>query len=262
LRQSAWTAGLEVYDCLFVNNSAQQGGAVQVQEEVGFIAEDCVFQGNAAPNGGGAVHAIGSSFSQIRRCVFKDNTGYQGGAIYARDQSSVRVEHCLITGNVVSQAGGAVGIYHDAVFTAVNCTVAGNSCSNLSGGIAWHSWGDLTLTNCILFNNPSKAHPDLRLSGKGTATVSFCCTPILREGIGNITDDPLFVDAQSGDYHLKSHAGRWDPDNSVWVEDDITSPCIDSGDPLSDWTQEPEPNGERINMGAYGGTPEASLSPN
>jgi hypothetical protein len=30
--------------------------------------------------------------------------------------------------------------------------------------------------------------------------------------------------------------------------------------PHSDWTAEPVPNGERINMGAYGGTPYASMS--
>jgi hypothetical protein len=40
----------------------------------------------------------------------------------------------------------------------------------------------------------------------------------------------------------------------------VTSPCIDAGDPASPIGQEPFPNGGRINMGAYGGTAEASLS--
>ena len=38
------------------------------------------------------------------------------------------------------------------------------------------------------------------------------------------------------------------------------SPCIDVGDPRSDWLTEPRPNGGRINMGAYGGTAQASES--
>jgi hypothetical protein len=38
------------------------------------------------------------------------------------------------------------------------------------------------------------------------------------------------------------------------------SPCIDAGDPGYDYTLEPEPNGDRINMGAYGNTPQASKS--
>jgi hypothetical protein len=246
--------------CRFIANSANQGGAVEVGEEASFIADNCVFQGNAAPNGGGAVHIIESGAAQLRRCAFKDNTGYQGGGAYCRDQSTVEMDHCLVTGNTVSQAGGAVGIYHSAVLTANNCTIADNSSSNLSGGIAWHSWGDLTLTNCILFGNTSRLYPDLRLSGNGTATVSFCCTPVLRDGVGDITDDPLFVDPYAGDYHLKSQAGRWDPNIGSWLADDTTSPCIDAGDPASAWCGEMWPHGGRINMGACGGTMEASLS--
>jgi hypothetical protein len=63
-----------------------------------------------------------------------------------------------------------------------------------------------------------------------------------------------------GDYHLKSEAGRWDPISRNWVPDEVTSPCIDVGDPDSPIGAEPFPNGGRINMGAYGGTAEASKS--
>jgi hypothetical protein len=66
--------------------------------------------------------------------------------------------------------------------------------------------------------------------------------------------------ADNGDYHLKSQAGRWDPKSQTWVLDELTSPCIDAGDPASDWTAELWPHGERINMGAFGGTPQASMS--
>ena len=89
-------------------------------------------------------------------------------------------------------------------------------------------------------------------------------------GIGNADSDPLFADCGRwegaayvcGDYHLKSRYGRWSPaaDGGAggWVCDDVTSPCINAGDPASDYSQEPEPNGGRVNMGAYGNTPEAS----
>jgi hypothetical protein len=46
------------------------------------------------------------------------------------------------------------------------------------------------------------------------------------------------------------------------VTDSNTSLCIDAGDPNSDWSDEPWPNGKRINMGAYGGTSQASMSGN
>jgi hypothetical protein len=47
-----------------------------------------------------------------------------------------------------------------------------------------------------------------------------------------------------------------------WVSDAVTSLCIDAGDPNSDWSGEPWPNGKRINMGAYGGTNQASKNGN
>jgi len=97
-------------------------------------------------------------------------------------------------------------------------------------------------------------------------------------GEGNTDVDPLFAvsgywDASGtpedpsddvwvdGDYHLRSQAGRWDPVAARWVLDEVTSPCIDAGDPNSPVGTEPEPNGGRVNMGAYGGTTEASKSP-
>jgi L-ascorbate metabolism protein UlaG (beta-lactamase superfamily) len=44
------------------------------------------------------------------------------------------------------------------------------------------------------------------------------------------------------------------------VIDDVTSPCIDAGDPNSPIGDESGPNGGLVNMGAYGGTAEASKS--
>ncbi len=80
-------------------------------------------------------------------------------------------------------------------------------------------------------------------------------------GEGNIDGDPLFVDPENGDYHLRSNRGRYWPEHDVWVLDGVTSPCIDGGDPNDKPLNELLPNGNRINMGAYGGTLQASLSP-
>lgn len=61
-----------------------------------------------------------------------------------------------------------------------------------------------------------------------------------------------------GDCHEQSTAGRWTSEG--WVTDAADSPCIDAGDPASEFGLEPTPNGGRINMGAYGNTPQASNS--
>ncbi|MDD3006965.1 MAG: hypothetical protein PHX30_05315, partial [Candidatus Pacebacteria bacterium] len=58
--------------------------------------------------------------------------------------------------------------------------------------------------------------------------------------------------------HLQSKAGRWN--GSSWITDSVSSPCIDAGYSSSSFSNEPQNNGGRINIGVYGNTREASLS--
>jgi len=76
----------------------------------------------------------------------------------------------------------------------------------------------------------------------------------------NIEVYPEYANRSKNDYHLKSKAGRWNGSN--WVNDSISSPCIDTGYEFSDYSAEPEDNGNRINIGAYGNTKYASKSGN
>ena len=131
--------------------------------------------------------------------------------------------------------------------TIRNVTVAGNDF-----GIAAYAGAKPTIVNCILWNNA-----DGDLFG---CTATYSCVQQGLEGLGNINDDPLFADTISGDYHLLSEEGRYVSTDALWAFDDRTSPCIDAGDPESDVSAERLPNGGRINIGAFGGTPEASLS--
>ena len=55
--------------------------------------------------------------------------------------------------------------------------------------------------------------------------------------------------------------GHYDPLSEHWVLDDVSSPCIDWANPSDDPSNEPQPNGGRANMGAYGATAYASKSP-
>ncbi len=79
----------------------------------------------------------------------------------------------------------------------------------------------------------------------------------------NLNTDPLFADATNSnpgarDYHLSSKAGRYSSGN--WIIDTVTSPLIDAGYPASAYSNEPDPNSDRINIGRYGNTAEASKS--
>jgi hypothetical protein len=75
----------------------------------------------------------------------------------------------------------------------------------------------------------------------------------------SITTNPLFVNPNAEDFHLKSQYGRWAP-TAGWVYDMVTSPAIDKGKPIDDFSKEPLPNGGRIDLGAYGNMVEASKS--
>ncbi len=112
------------------------------------------------------------------------------------------------------------------------------------------------IRNCIIWGNTGWP-PQLNVC----STPSFSCIQGWGNGSnGNIDADPCFADANNGYYHLKSQAGRWDVNEGWWTMDEVTSPSIDAGDPMTAIGHEPFPNGGRINMGAYGGTAEASKS--
>ena len=115
------------------------------------------------------------------------------------------------------------------------------------------AWPDIV--NCIFLENTD----DDLFGCQG----SYSC--IEREdqavGEGNISELPLFADPNNGDYRLLSEYGRYMPDFDLWVIDEVTSPCVNTGDPAMNPVDEPMGNGGRINIGAYGGTTEASRGP-
>jgi hypothetical protein len=71
-------------------------------------------------------------------------------------------------------------------------------------------------------------------------------------------DNSGMVDLNDLNLLLDNYLVSYLADN--WLSDDVTSPCIDAGDTYFDWTAELWPHGRRINMGAFGGTPQASMS--
>jgi hypothetical protein len=119
-------------------------------------------------------------------------------------------------------------------------------------GIKAYAGSQPDISNSIFWNN---TYADLF-----GCQAKYSCTKDTDIGEGNIDMDPLFADPDNGDYHLRSERGRYWPEYDIWVLDNVTSPCIDGGDPSVDPADEPVPNGARINMGAYGGTRYASLN--
>ena len=149
--------------------------------------------------------------------------------------------------------------YWSSSATITNCTISGNT-APFGGAVCCEYDGSATITNSIVWGNtPEQIYPP-----SDQLTVTYCNVQGGWPGEGNIETDPVFAEPDSGDYHLKSVAGRWDPNANDgaggWVIDEVHSFCIDAGDPASDYSNEPLPNGEWVNVGAYGNTIYASKS--
>jgi hypothetical protein len=129
-------------------------------------------------------------------------------------------------------------------------------------GITAYTWAEPDISNCIFWNN---SEADLF-----QCVARYSCIEDGGQGQGNISVNPLFVDADNGDYHLMSKGWRWNG-SELGAYDNFTSFCIDAGDPASPLGDElmiapRDPNNEYgvnlyINMGAYGGTCQASMPP-
>jgi len=267
-------------NCTFSENSSSWGGGISNRARSNPTFTNCTFRMNDASwYGGGMINMY--SDPTLIGCSFVANTARLGGGMRNSD-SSPTLTNCLIVENVahcpsgytlynwspISGRGG--GIYsYKSIEVLINCTISGNRAAESTGGIC-NCDGAVVMTNCILRGN------DLQQIS-GDAIVSYSNVQGGWPGEGNLDVDPLFVRPDrleadvvlvsiyndlliEGDYHLKSQSGRWDPVKEKWVIDSVSSPCIDSGDPENPCGFEPLPNGGIINMGAYGGTAEASMS--
>jgi len=282
-------SGADITNCYMKANSAESGGAVYLLYGRSTLS-DCSITDNSADRLGGAVYCTGIGGSIVRCRIIGNSAG--SGAGIACHNGEYLVDQCLISGNSATEFGGAVNCEFGKL-TFANCTVSGNIASSASV-LSCSRSANVTMRDSVLWNNRAGDGNDIVIAGSFTwgasyLTVSYTNiqpdkatydpeTSFIWWGPGNINADPCFFDTGhwedpfntpddigddvwiDGDYHLKSQAGRWDSTSASWVKDDVTSPCIDAGDPMSPIGHESFPNGGIINMGAYGGTVDASKS--
>ena len=204
--------------------------------------------------------------------------GEPAGGIYCAG-SSPTVINCLVVGNRSTGPNGGAVYCVDSNAVFFNCTIADNYGGESGAGL-YTADSNVGLVNSILWANLPN---EVLVAGGTEPNVAYCDVAGGSAGDGNADADPLFAapgywaNAENpevavaaseadaiwidGDYHLLSERGRYVPAYSLWTFDDVTSPCIDAGDPTMGPSAERAPNGERINMGAYGGTNQASMSP-
>jgi D-alanyl-D-alanine carboxypeptidase len=213
--------------------------------------EVCILQGVTVMGGSVGIRIVGGS-AEIMDCHVVAN---EGAGIELVDEAQPSIHYCVLADN--GGAGIAMPpktagrkLLHSSP-NIVNCTIVENGYGAILNGRP-------IIANSILYYNVTNS--DAAQISSEPATVTYSDVQGGFTGEGNIDKDPLFADPDNGDYHLKSQAGRWNPSSQSWIIDDVTSPCIDAGDPSSPVGLEPSPNNGIINIGAYGGTSEASKS--
>ncbi len=189
---AAWGGGVHggrLYNCTLTGNTATGGGGA-VFDTVLF---NCTLTENSAPEGGAARQ------STLNQCLLSGNTANVGGGA-----SGGTLRDCLLIGNIAQVSGG--GSYSNILD---NCIIVSNSTATAGGGLSWCTANNCTLVgnssdlygggvfggvlqNCIVYYNkaPTGANYD---QFSQTEFDFSCTTPLPTNGVGNITNAPLFV---------------------------------------------------------------------
>jgi hypothetical protein len=229
------------------------------------------------PGYGGGIYCDNSSAVISGNVITHNSVDVTGGGIFAYE-SSLIIKNNIITdndayghANVIFPPGcGASGGGISCSFASLviaNNTISGNHAHDFNepplffpgtGGGIESGYSSLTIVNTVVWGDS----PNEIIFNSTTINSTYSDVQGGWSGAGNIDSDPCFANTSSGDYHLKSQAGRWNPSSQSWVIDANTSPCIDAGNPGCPLGDEPgDANNVRIDMGAYGGTAEASKTP-
>jgi predicted outer membrane repeat protein len=221
-------ASLTFTNTSFIENYGSEGGAILGEGSLALVS--CLFErnfGGGAPMGerlGGGLSWEGSV--DATDCVFRDNICNMGpgGAIHYTGVSQsdlLTLAGCVFEGNCSDDEGAAVAVisYWSEVNAAVSisrCTFVGNGlCVDSFGGstLCLATAGDITIENTLVAYGTAGG----ALCPTTITPVLTCCDIYGNEGgdwtgtiesqlgvNGNISADPLFCDAQGGDYRLET----------------------------------------------------------
>ncbi len=181
---------------------------------------------NSGTSAGGLYHCTGEI--RYNRILRNTGTGDGGGICYA-DTGSVVGN--LIAGNRAGNRGGGLEYCNGPIY---NNTIVNNDAANY-GGAAHYSHGQFL--NNVIWGNTQFQDPRQLFS---CSVPSYCLAPAGESGsgAGNVSGDPLFVDAAHGDYRLLDG-----------------SPGIDAGTAIASVTEDLDavqrPLGDGWDIGAY-----------
>lgn len=194
-----------IIDNVIRGNDAQNGAAIAFMCCSPTIVNNVITGNDAKFSAGGIM--CGSFYNNslppvtIANNIIAGNIATYGGGIYCFFDSPSHITNNTITENSASSFGGGIYWRPDSRSSITNNIIAENSASTGGGGIdGTYSWLSKITFNDVWNNTPYNFYP-------------YWEPP---EGQKNISENPLFVDPDAGDYHLQSE-----------------SPCIDVGNNIA-----------------------------
>jgi hypothetical protein len=246
---------INIENCKIYDNEAEQGdtymfiykgrgGGIYNSYSMTNI-KNVQFFDNIAEDGGG-VYSFASNLELNEVEIFNNQADY-GAAVYL-SSSTNNFTKVSIYGNIALSIFQAYSIrIFNSLLSLVNCSI----CNNESGIIFASQNSNINIINSILWNNVNQMIYFADYWDTNFISISFTDMENGEEAIetndngtvnwleGNIDADPLFADPQNWDFHL-----TW---ANFPIPDSTTSPCIDTGDPMSPY----DPDGTIADMGAY-----------
>jgi hypothetical protein len=199
----------------------------------GLTIKDAYSESSSATLDGGGMLNIDAS-PNIRNCIFRNNNIDANGGAVANYNASPEFTNCLFIEN--SAGSGGAFYTQDGTLTLTNCTFVKNSAQTGSAITGNFSSTSYTLTNCIIWGN--HISDPIFNNQSASANITYSIVQGSYSGAGNLSIDPLFVDAASSIFRLQA-----------------CSPAIDAGtgtNALSvDLGGNPRIVNNGIDMGAY-----------
>jgi len=202
-------------------NLAMWGGGICCYQSEALIKSNLITQNQVKGklNLGGGILCFDCGEIKILNNVISNNTsdpetnGMGGGMMvqYPKEENNL-IANNIITGNSAGYGGGVYcySVPWKADPKMYYNTIEGNFAGSRGGGV-YVSWGNPHIYNSIIWDNEAQEDPEI--ASDGSPAVHWCNIKGGWPTGGNIIDaDPMFIDASSGDFHL-----RYD------------SPCRDAG---------------------------------
>ena len=145
-------ATLEIQETNFTGNRAEQGGAIDVEQQSYLCMTDCTFEDNRAEQIGGGIVGGFEAVLEINGSYFSTNSAFYGGAINAQLQTNLTLTNCRFERNFASDSGGAVSSA-SVVLKIQETNFTGNGAPRGGGALYVSTLTDCHVVRCVFNYN-------------------------------------------------------------------------------------------------------------